>query len=214
MTTDSRPASAERLELQPEVWVAGSTPYPWPYDARIQPATLALIVIVPGGAAPGITPAAGDAAMASITTLAHAAIAFGASVLQVTTAGPVLRAGLGATDTDGSVGGEWSPPTELPFPATSLSSVGIDAFFGSQLDSTLRSSQITHLLLVGVPLETAVHSTMRAANDMGYECLLVEDATAALDPGLKRNTLSMVEMSGGIFGAIGTTAAVISALEL
>ncbi|MDO9484937.1 MAG: cysteine hydrolase family protein [Actinomycetota bacterium] len=214
MTTDSRPASTERLELQPEVWVAGSTPYPWPYDAKIQPATLALIVIVPGGAAPGITPAAGDAAMASITTLAHAVIDFGATVLHVTTASPVLRAGLGATDTDGSAGGEWSPPAELPFPATTLNAVGIDGFFGSQLDSVLRSSRITHLLLAGLPLETAVHSTMRAANDMGYECLLVEDSTAALDPDLKRNTLSMVEMSGGIFGAIGTTAAVLAALEL
>jgi nicotinamidase-related amidase len=214
VTTDSRPASAERLELQPDVWVAGSTPYPWPYDARIQPATLALIVIVPSGAAPGITPTAGDAALASITELAHAVIAFGASVFQVTTAGPVLRPGLGATDTDGSAGGAWSPPAELPFPATTMRAVGIDAFFGSQLDSTLRSSHITHLLLVGVPLETAVHSTMRAANDMGYECLLVEDATAALDPDLKRNTLSMVEMSGGIFGAIGSTTAVIAALEL
>ncbi len=214
MTTDSRPASVERLELQPEVWVAGSTPYPWPYDARIQPATLALIVIVPDGAAPGIAPAAGNAALASIATLAQAVIAFGATVLHVTTASPVLRAGLGATDTDGSVGGAWSPPTELPFPATKLSAVGIDAFFGSQLDALLRSSHLTHLLLVGVPLETAVHSTMRAANDMGYECLLVEDATAALDPDLKHNTLSMVEMSGGIFGAIGTTAAVLEALEL
>ena len=214
MTTDSRPASVERLELQPEVWVAGSTPYPWPYDGQIRPSSLALIVIVPDGAAPGITLAAGDAAVASITQLAQAVIAFGAPVLKVTTASPVLRAGLGATDTDGSVGGAWSPPTELPFPAIPLTSVGIDGFFGSQLDSRLRSSHRTHLLLAGLPLETAVHSTMRAANDMGYECLLIEDATAALAPDLKGNTLSMVEMSGGIFGAIGTTAAVIAALEL
>ncbi len=152
--------------------------------------------------------------MASIATLAQAVIDFGATVLQVRTASPVLRAGLGATDTDGSVGGTWVPPTELPFPATRLSSVGIDGFFGSQLDAVLRASHLTHLLLVGAPLETAVHSTMRAANDMGYECLLVEDATAALAPDLKPNTLSMIEMSGGIFGAIGTTAAVIAALEL
>ena len=204
MTTDSRPASVERLELQPEVWVAGSTPYPWPYDGQIRPSSLALIVIVPDGAAPGITLAAGDAAVASITQLAQAVIAFGAPVLKVTR----------ATDTDGSVGGAWSPPTELPFPAIPLTSVGIDGFFGSQLDSRLRSSHRTHLLLAGLPLETAVHSTMRAANDMGYECLLIEDATAALAPDLKGNTLSMVEMSGGIFGAIGTTAAVIAALEL
>ena len=151
--------------------------------------------------------------MAAIATLAQAVIAFGATVLCVRTASPVLRPGLGATDNDGSVGGAWSPPTELTFQARQLGAVGIDAFFGSHLDSLLRSLHLTHLLLVGAPLETAVHSTMRAANDMGYECLLVHDATAALAPELKPNTLSMVEMSCGIFGAIGTTAAVLTALQ-
>ena len=213
MTTDSRPASIERIDLQPEVWVADTTPYPWPYDARLEPERLALLVIVPDGAAPGISPAAGDEAMAVIAGLAQSVTAFGASVLQVTTAGPVLRAGH-ATDTDAAVGGTWTPPTALPFAATSMQSIGIDGFFGSRLDAVLRSTHITHLLLTGAPLETSVHSTMRAANDMGYECLLVEDATAALDPELKRNTLSMVEMSGGIFGAIGSSAAVVAALEL
>ena len=57
-----------------------------------------------------------------------------------------------------------------------------------------------------------MHSTMRSANDRGYECLLVVDACAPLDPDLVPPAISMVEMSGGIFGAVGTTAPVLAAL--
>ena len=52
---------------------------------------------------------------------------------------------------------------------------------------------------------------MRSANDRGYECLLVADATTAIDPDVTPRALSMVEMSGGIFGAIGYTGAVTAA---
>ncbi len=90
---------------------------------------------------------------------------------------------------------------------------GWDGFFGTGLDSQLRRWGVTHLLLAGGPLETAVHSTMRSANDRGYECLLVVDATAALHPELLPQTLSMIEMSGGIFGANGTSSAVMAQLQ-
>ena len=69
------------------------------------------------------------------------------------------------------------------------------------------------LLLVGLGLETTVHSTMRSANDRGYECLLVVDACAPLDPDAVPNAVSMVEMSGGIFGAVGLTDPVLAALD-
>jgi nicotinamidase-related amidase len=58
-----------------------------------------------------------------------------------------------------------------------------------------------------------VHSTLRSANDTGYECLLVADACSAHDPALVASSISSVEMSGGIFGAIGTTDAVLAALD-
>ena len=54
---------------------------------------------------------------------------------------------------------------------------------------------------------------MRSANDRGYECLLVVDACAPLEPELVPAAISMVEMSGGIFGAVGTTAPVLAALD-
>ncbi len=93
-----------------------------------------------------------------------------------------------------------------------VAAAGIDAFFGSPLDPVLRSLGTDLLLLVGLGLETTVHSTMRSANDRGYECLLVVDACAPLDPDAVPNAVSMVEMSGGIFGAVGLTDPVLAAL--
>jgi nicotinamidase-related amidase len=214
VTLDPRPVPVTgESAVRPGQLVDGTTPYPWPFDAQLDAARLALVIVMPSGPAPGISHDAGDAALAAITDLALAVEAYGALVLHVSTAGPLVRRGL-VTDTSGTtVGGDsWSPPTALPFTAQHLVSAGIDGFFGSQLDVTLQRSRITHLLLAGLPVETAVHSTMRDANDQGYECLLVRDATAALDPALMDNTISMIEMSGGIFGAVGSCAAVIAAL--
>ena len=77
----------------------------------------------------------------------------------------------------------------------------------------LRTGRIRRLLLAGVGLETCVHSTMRDANDRGYECLLVLDACVPIDPSLVPASVSSIEMSGGIFGAVGTSADVIAALS-
>ena len=68
------------------------------------------------------------------------------------------------------------------------------------------------LLLVGGWLESNVHSTLRSANDRGYECLLVLDACTPYDAAMVAASRSQVEMSGGIFGAVGETAHVLAAL--
>jgi nicotinamidase-related amidase len=54
---------------------------------------------------------------------------------------------------------------------------------------------------------------MRTANDAGLECLCVVDACAPVDPAVTPSAVSMIEMSGGIFGAVGTTGSVLSALS-
>jgi len=115
-----------------------------------------------------------------------------------------------------------APPAHSPEPATpggfgitaddTIASVGIDGFFGSSLDAHLRARGFERLILVGAGLETSIHSTMRSANDRGYECLLVVDACLAYDDAVTPASVSMIEMSGGIFGAVGTTAAVVDAL--
>jgi nicotinamidase-related amidase len=89
---------------------------------------------------------------------------------------------------------------------------GWDGFYDSGLDAVLRRHHVDRLLLVGDCLETGVHSTLRSANDRGYECLLVADACTAAEPSLAAPALSMIEMSGGIFGAVGHAADVLRAL--
>jgi nicotinamidase-related amidase len=89
---------------------------------------------------------------------------------------------------------------------------GKGAFYSTPLQKTLQQQQITHLLLAGVTTEVCVQTTMREANDRGYECLLVEDATASYFPEFKQATLEMVRAQGGIVGWTATTAQVLASL--
>jgi nicotinamidase-related amidase len=90
---------------------------------------------------------------------------------------------------------------------------GKGAFCETGFDSILKERGITHLLITGVTTEVCVQTTMREANDRGYECLLVEDATESYFPEFKAATLAMVRAQGGIVGWTAPAGAVISALE-
>ncbi len=89
---------------------------------------------------------------------------------------------------------------------------GKGAFYRTKLDRILRSHKITHLIFTGVTTEVCVQSTMREANDRGYECLLVEDATASYFPAFKKATLEMIRAQGGIVGWTATLEAVLAGL--
>ena len=67
-------------------------------------------------------------------------------------------------------------------------------------------------MLGGLGAEITVDSTLRSANDRGYECLALTDACAPLDPSSAPTRCSSIDMSGGIFGAVGTTSAVLDPL--
>jgi nicotinamidase-related amidase len=179
--------------------VAATTPYPWPYDGVVDRARTALVVA--GWSAHWWNRVhEPEAVVEPIRRLAAAVDA----VVFVVHAGPARSVGDGARD-------------ESPMPSIAegllVAAAGIDGFFGGPLDPVLRSHGIDHLLLVGLGLETTVHSTMRSANDRGFECLLVADACAPIDPAAVAASISMVEMSGGIFGAVGHTADVLAALD-
>lgn len=94
-----------------------------------------------------------------------------------------------------------------------ISKPGKGAFYCTNLDTLLREQGITHLFFAGVTTEVCVQTTMREANDRGYECLLVEDATASYFPAFKQATLEMIRAQGGIVGWTATTEAVLQGLE-
>lgn len=77
---------------------------------------------------------------------------------------------------------------------------GKGAFYATALGDILRLKGITHLVLAGVTTEVCVQTTMREANDRGYDCLLIEDATESYFPEFKAATLAMIRAQGGIVG--------------
>jgi biuret amidohydrolase len=195
-----------------------TTPYPWPFDGDLAGSATALLVVVPEGSA--LPPTGG--VEVRIGRLAGAVHAAGGAVVLATTAPPANPGrsarptvlGQDTSDAPGPALHAWAAQRRVAgqTPDLVVGALGLDAFFGSGLDAALRSRGIVRLLLAGFGLETTVHSTMRDANDRGYECLLVVDACAAADPALVPAAVSMIEMSGGIFGAVGLTADVIAAL--
>ena len=89
---------------------------------------------------------------------------------------------------------------------------GKGMFWATGLHERLQADGITHLLFTGVTTEVCVQTSMREANDRGYECLLVEDGTESYFPEFKAAAIEMIRAQGAIVGWTAPSAAVLAAL--
>ncbi len=89
---------------------------------------------------------------------------------------------------------------------------GKGMFWATGLHERLTALGITHLVFAGVTTEVCVQTSMREANDRGYECLLIEDATESYFPQFKAATISMIAAQGGIVGWVTPLSALESAV--
>ncbi|MCY7274839.1 MAG: cysteine hydrolase, partial [Phormidesmis sp. CAN_BIN44] len=87
------------------------------------------------------------------------------------------------------------------------------SFYATDLDLLLKRQGIQNIVLTGITTDVCVHTTMRDANDRGYECLLLSDCTGATDHGNHLAALKMVKMQGGVFGAVSDSAALIKTMN-
>ncbi len=95
---------------------------------------------------------------------------------------------------------------------TVIDKPGFSAFYKTGLEDLLRAQGISHLVIAGVTAQCCVLSTIRAAVDHGFYCLLLADACAAFDPGLHRATLDIIQGENHLFGWIADSADLIEAL--
>ncbi|HCZ49764.1 MAG TPA: cysteine hydrolase, partial [Gammaproteobacteria bacterium] len=86
------------------------------------------------------------------------------------------------------------------------------SFCATDLELVLTTRGIRNLVLTGITTDVCVHTTMREANDRGFECLVVSDAVASYFPEFHRAALDMITAQGGIFGWVTDAAQVCAAL--